>query len=346
MMHSESARATGETRLPEILRHLLVASRTLSIPATYLFHGPKGLGKKQTALLWSRYLLCTDPGHPEDAPCPSCAQFEKSRPDRNVLHPDILELSPGEGTSIPIDETRRFIADLSSAPLLGSRRTGILVDAHSMTESAANSLLKTLEDPPDKTLIILVTPYPDNLLPTLLSRTLSVAFSGRPQSEMEEQLALLDGNSLSPAEKDMLLLFSRGAPGQLRPLRDSPQWPLFDKLPRILTRPKKGTLFDMDLIPLLSDPAGFPFLLDTIESLLLDLYRLDASQNARTSLPVPSELADILPHLKREEFHDRVQRLRTLTIHNINRSLAVEELLWDWNETLASGSNDETSKSD
>ncbi|MCL4461278.1 MAG: hypothetical protein M1297_06165 [Nitrospirae bacterium] len=343
-MITEGFLSPGEHQLPDILRQLLRTSRTSSIPATYLFHGPKGLGKKETALAWSRYLLCIRPDHPDSSPCLSCTQFRKLRPDGSVHHPDVLFLSPGEGVSIPIDETRRFISELSSAPLLGNRRAGIVVDAHALTESAANSLLKTLEDPPDKTVIILVTPYPDSLLPTLLSRTLSITFPARSREEMESCLENLAGDNLSPAEKDMLLLFSRGAPGQIKPLRESAQWSLFDKLPRLLTRPKKGTLFDMETLPLLSDPSGFSLLLDALESLLLDLYRLDVSKDARTSVPVPSGLADALSHLKREEFHDRVLKLRTLTIHNINRSLAVEELLWDWNETLASG-NDETSKS-
>ena len=343
-MTSKNTRNREEPRLPDLLQRLLIAGRSVPIPATYLFHGPRGIGKKQAALLWSRHLLCTRPGHPDMTACPSCAQFDKFSPE-NVHHPDILQISPGEGTSIPIDETRRLLSELSNAPLLGSRRTAILDEAHLLTESAANSLLKTLEDPPEKTLIILVTPYPDNLLPTLLSRTVSVGFSGRTREEMEESLETLPGhNRMSSAEKNMLFLFSRGAPGQLDALRNSPQWPLFDKLPRALTQPQTGTLFDMDLIPLLSDPSGFPFLLDTMESLLLDLYRMDAG-DTRTSLPVPSGLRNAVSHLKREEFHDRVQRLRTLTIHNINRSLAVEELLWDWNETLASV-NDETPQSD
>ena len=343
MIQSEKDRIPEESLLPDRLQRLLAAARSYSIPATYLFHGPKGIGKKQTALLWSRFLLCTDPGHPGNTTCPSCAQFDKSPPE-DVHHPDVLQFSPGEASSIPIDETRRFISELSSAPLLGNRRTAILDDAHVLTESAANSLLKTLEDPPEKTLIILITPYPDGLLPTLLSRTVPVAFSGRSRAEMDGHLETLGGNSLSSAEKDMLILFSRGAPRQLHTLRNSPQWPLFDRLPRALTRSKKGTLFDTDLLPLLSDPAGFPFLLDTLESLLLDLYRMDAGDPG-TSIPVPSGLKDVVEHLKREEFHDKVQRLRTLTIHNINRSLAVEELLWDWNETLASV-NDETPQSD
>ena len=342
-MNSGNTQNREEARLPELLQRLLLAGRSRSIPATYLFHGPRGIGKKQAALLWSRLLLCTRPGHPDNTLCPSCAQFDKFSPE-SMHHPDILQLSPGEGTTIPIDETRRLISELSNAPLLGSRRTAILEEAHLLTESAANSLLKTLEDPPEKTLIILVTPYPDNLLPTLLSRTVSVGFSGCTREEMEEYLAALPGHNLSSAEKTMLLLFSRGAPGQLQALRNSPQWPLFDKLPRALTHPQKGTLFDMDLLPLLSDPSGFPFLLDTMESLLLDLYRMDAG-DSRTSLPVSSGLKNAVSHLKREEFHDRVLRLRTLTIHNINRSLAVEELLWDWNETLASV-NDETPQSD
>ncbi|MHB1926248.1 MAG: hypothetical protein ACYCRD_03160 [Leptospirillum sp.] len=326
-----------------LLPRLLEVAKRPSIPSTYLFQGPEGLGKKRTAFLWSRSLLCLHPGHPDNNPCPSCAIFDKSLPDGNPRHPDVLFLSPGEETHIAIDETRRFISELANAPLTGTRRVGIIDDAHTLTENAANSLLKTLEDPPEKTVLILVTHLPQSLLPTIRSRALSISFSTRSREEMEKILDESGEGSLSREERDMILLLSRGAPGQLRALLDSPQRPNFGRIPRVLTVRQKTAPFDTDLLPFLSEPEGFSCLGDALESLLLDLYRLEACPEARTSMPVPPGLVDSVSHLKREEFHDKVQELRALAIYNINRSMAVEELLWDWNETLASG-NDEPSK--
>lgn len=329
----------GSGRLPQLLQ---VAKRP-TIPSTYLFHGPQGLGKKRTAFLWSRSLLCLHPGHAENNPCDSCAVFDNSLPDGNPRHPDVLFLSPREESHIAIDETRRFISELANAPLTGLRRVGIIDDAHTLTENAANSLLKTLEDPPEKTILILVTHLPQSLLPTIRSRALSISFSTRTREEMEKILDESGEGRLSREERDMILLLSRGAPGQLRSLLDSPHRSSFGRIPRILTVPQNNAPFDADLLPYLSEPEGFSFLGDALESLLLDLYRLEASPESRTSMPVPPGLIDAVSHLKREEFHDRVQELRALAIYNINRSMAVEELLWDWNETLSSG-NDEPSK--
>ena len=326
----------------DLRARLNLISRQPSLPSTYLFWGPEGTGKRQIALEWSKSLLCADPGHPPDRPCDSCRLLT---PDCPAEHPDLLLLpvrnedSADKEGHILIEQTRQFIADLTNAPLYSPRRVGVVNNAHKLTVPAANSLLKTLEDPPDKTVIILVTHLPDALLPTVRSRALSIAFPPLPRTEMEQILDRLSPG-LPPVEREAILFLSRGAPGQLRNLLAAPSTRnLLRQIIGLLVTFRDKSPFDPDSVALLSDEEGFTLFLDTIEALLLNLYRQDASVQGdpvfeRESLQ--SGLAGRLPHLKRAFFHDRVQQLRTLQVHNINRGLAVEELLWDWNEAIGS----------
>ncbi len=317
-------------------------SRHPSLPSTYLFWGPEGTGKRQIAIEWSKSLLCANPGHPPDLACGSCRLF---LPPSTADHPDLL-LLPGrdeedgdkEG-NILIDQTRKFIADLTNAPLYSPRRVGIVNNAHKLTTAASNSLLKTLEDPPDDTVLILVTHLPDALLPTVRSRALSIAFPPLPRLEMERILNRLSPG-LPPLEREALLHLSRGAPGRLQSLISSPSTcQLLQQIISLLLDSRNGPPFDPDNIAQLSDEEGFTLFLDTVEALLLSLYRQDASVQGDELLEQGSRKAGLavrLPHLKRTHFHDRVQQLRTLQVHNINRGLAVEELLWDWKEAIGS----------
>ncbi|MHB1285984.1 MAG: hypothetical protein ACYCYP_05370 [Leptospirales bacterium] len=326
----------------ELRERLEQISRHPSLPSTYLFWGPEGTGKRQVALEWSKSLLCANPGHPPDLACVSCRLF---LPPSTADHPDLLLLparvdddEDKEG-NILIDQTRKFIADLTNAPLYSPRRVGIVNNAHKLTDAASNSLLKTLEDPPDNTVLILVTHLPDALLPTVRSRALSIAFPPLPRLEMERILDRLSPG-LPTLEREAVLHLSRGAPGRLQTLISSRSTcQLLQQIISLLVDSRNGPPFDPDNIAQLSDEDGFTLFLDTVEALLLSLYRQDASVQGDSILEQGSRqsgLAIRLPHLKRTHFHDRVQQLRTLQVHNINRGLAVEEFLWDWKEAIGS----------
>jgi DNA polymerase-3 subunit delta' len=315
---------------------LFRVSKARLLPSTYLFWGPDGVGKRRVSLEWARSLLCA--GDPEDTldQCSSCRHFETSGV---ASHPDISILKPdSEGESIRIDPAREFLSSLSSPPLIGRRRLGLIDDAHRMTTEASNALLKTLEDPPENTILILLTHIPDALLPTIRSRCLSVRFN--PVSP-ERLLPLLDrlAPGLSPAQRNALLFLSRGAPGKISQAIESGDQELLVRILDLLSAPPDGFPFDAEILQALSTQEGFTLFIDTLESMLGALYRRDAGLPCDPLFEVPrSRLGDLssLPPFKRERFHDRVQHLRTLQVYNINRGLAIEELLWDWRDTLIS----------
>lgn len=138
-----------------------------------LITGEKGLGKRTLATLVAAGLLCKTKGTRPCGVCGSCIRaltFE--HPDITVIRkgePISPEVSKGRNT-IPVDDIREMIRITGERTLEGGARVFLIFDADKMTPQAQNSLLKTLEEPPDSTYIILVTDHSENILTTIMSR--------------------------------------------------------------------------------------------------------------------------------------------------------------------------------
>ncbi len=136
---------------------------------SYLITGPPSVGKTTLALDIARAVSCLS----EDRPCSACRQCERIASE---LHPDVrvigLELarSGRARTQIGIDQVRETQRETSLLPYEGRYRVFIFETAEKLSEEAANSLLKTLEEPPDSVILILLASDADSVLPTILSR--------------------------------------------------------------------------------------------------------------------------------------------------------------------------------
>lgn len=168
--------------------HILqCAIKNNHIAHAYLFTGPEGTGKKMAALALAQYLNCEAPdartlhscGH-----CPSCIQAAAGS------HPDIMMLEP-DGASIKIEQIRSLLSKVSLRNYESAYKVAILNDAHLMTEQAANCLLKTLEEPTDNTVFILVTAQVQNLPITILSRCQQIQFQLLPPALIQDILQQL-----------------------------------------------------------------------------------------------------------------------------------------------------------
>ncbi|MGC8651357.1 MAG: ATP-binding protein [Minisyncoccia bacterium] len=137
-----------------------------------LFYGPEGLGKKTIALAFAKALLCEDSNKQWNGcqKCQNCLRFDKG------LQPDFLFLEP-ENNNFDIENIRTTIDFLSYKPQFSSLRILIIDQADRLKEDSQNTLLKTLEEPPPNTLIILITSLPQKLLITIKSRLLGLRFS-------------------------------------------------------------------------------------------------------------------------------------------------------------------------
>ena len=147
------------------------------MPHAYLFRGPDGVGKKLAALLTAARINCTAPdGHSGCGTCSSCRRL------RSGNHPDVVVVSPEKG-SIKIDRVRELCRSLSYPPYESRMRVVVIEDVHTMTTEAANSLLKTLEEPPENNLLILTAESSRELLSTIVSRCQTLTFYGLPVDE-------------------------------------------------------------------------------------------------------------------------------------------------------------------
>lgn len=153
----------------EIKASLRKSINNKQVSHCYIFDGPKGMGKFDLALIFAQSLLCLD-FHEE--PCNQCKSCLKIN---SLNHPD-LHIINEEETSIKRQEIDDLIDSVYKKPYESKKKVYIIRDAHSMTVQAANTFLKTLEEPPKDTLMILLTTNSNLLLPTITSRCQEVKF--------------------------------------------------------------------------------------------------------------------------------------------------------------------------
>ncbi len=157
----------------------------------YLFFGPDGVGKKLVAIEFARILNCihlndritgkkleTDP-----CDCISCKKIKKG------IHPDVFIIEYGGVKDIKVDQIREEVEDrLYFKPFEGRFKVAIVDEAHRMNLNAQNAFLKTLEEPPRDSVIILITSQPQVLLPTIRSRCQSFEFKPLSQDAIVEEI--------------------------------------------------------------------------------------------------------------------------------------------------------------
>lgn len=161
----------------EIIHRLLETHRQNRVPNTLLFFGPDGVGRKKVALGWAQALLCeVDPSG--CGQCGSCLRVEKNQSEG-------LRIITPEKNQIKIEQSRDVLHFLNLQALT-PYRVIIFDGAESLNAQAANALLKVLEEPPPKTVFILIAPTPRHVLTTLRSRSLKVNFHSLSHEELAQ----------------------------------------------------------------------------------------------------------------------------------------------------------------
>jgi DNA polymerase III subunit delta' len=198
------------------IRHLKQSLERNKLHHAYLFSGMEGIGKKKTAYELAKTLICKTPGLGGGCDeCPSCRMIDKNQ------HPDLIHIQP-EGANIRIEQIRQLNQQLSYGPALGSYRLCLLDMASDLNEPAANAFLKTLEEPPEGAVLILLARDPGELLPTLVSRCIPLGFN--PLSLSLIALMLEEKKGLSQAEAEALSLVSGGSLGKAFQFLESDFW--------------------------------------------------------------------------------------------------------------------------
>jgi len=180
---------------------------------SYLFLGNEGIGKSLVALQFAKALNCLEGENQPDA-CDRCLSCKKIN---HHLHPDVSLIEP-EGQTLKVDQVREMQRALAYRPYEGRRRVFILTAADRMAPNMSNTLLKTLEEPPLHTMIILLANSPKWVLPTILSRCQSIRFNPLPSHLVSDWLAKEKG--LEEKEAHLLASLSEGSPGKALEIKE------------------------------------------------------------------------------------------------------------------------------
>ncbi|MBI1311908.1 DNA polymerase III subunit delta' [bacterium] len=176
----------------EMLRRSIARGR---LAHAYLFAGPAGVGKSGFARIFAQCLFCERHADEELLACGECSGCKQMQGES---HPDFFFVGCPEGKGeIPVavfygsgDKRGKegLIHDLSLRPMAGSRRVAVIDDANKMNEEGANGMLKTLEEPPPNSLLILIAENLDAVLPTIRSRCQLLRFGALSTNDVTELL--------------------------------------------------------------------------------------------------------------------------------------------------------------
>jgi len=199
----------GHRHIVNLLQQAVARGR---VPQSLLLAGPEGVGKRAVAVARAQAVNCPKrvaaPNGGADAcgTCPTCLRIAKGQ------HSDVAVIEPGDAASLKIEVLRQRVLDvIGYRPFEAARRVYIIDPADAMTAQAQDALLKTLEEPPPSAILILISAYPDTLLPTIQSRCRRLRFG--PLAEADVAKVLVDRCQIEAAQSRVLAAASGGRVG-------------------------------------------------------------------------------------------------------------------------------------
>lgn len=302
----------GHNKNIELLQNIL---RTNKIANAYLFAGPPNIGKEFVAVSFAKALNCLQSEADACDECLSCRKID----DGN--HPDVRIIRP-EGAWLKIDQIRRLQRQISHRPLEGRYKVCILTDVERMNIPAANSFLKTLEEPPGASVLILLTSNYNALLPTIRSRCQLVRFFPVPKTVLQNQL--IEKLKLTETKAKQITLLAGGKVSRALELAKEDVPNVEPAIPDILNRPQLIEIFKIS-----EDLNNRPENLDILLTWLRDMLLVKQGFNAET-LTYPdkfNELIQLASSYSRIQLQDAIKTVmetKHLLQRNINSTLALE----------------------
>lgn len=299
------------------------------IPQALLITGNRGLGKQYLASQFAFSLLCANP-QSDGLYCGSCDSCKLLNAE---THPDLINIQPEEvGKSITIAQIRNLITQLTLKPQFEAYRVVIVSPADQMNHAAANAFLKCLEEPTERTLIILITDKPAKLPATIVSRCQKLVINTPAR---ETTLAWLKQQNVQE-NAELLFGLARGAPLLAQQYADEGYTGMrhecFKSWMGIARRQRNPVMIAEDWYKLPESPLLF-----WITSWIIDLIKCSYSTNSE-NLYNP-DLADSLKEMSQQLELKRVYKLYDLLLATrqrldspINKQLMFEEILIKWSE--------------
>jgi len=196
---------------PNLAQSLIDSVRAGTSSHAYIFEGSKGMYKTETARLFANALVCA---HPNTAPCGECAACRQAKAGSC---PDIIFVEHDKGKDgkhkkkIGVDAARETNADALKKPFAAPRKVYIIPDGENLTPEAQNALLKTLEEPPEYVVFMIIIPSASQLLQTIISRSTVITFNAVPADKIYDHIV-----EKYPEKRDraaFITAYSDGVPG-------------------------------------------------------------------------------------------------------------------------------------
>ena len=196
----------GQDYITQTLRNAVSSGKTAH---AFIFSGPRGVGKTSTARIVAKALNCKNGPTPE--PCSECTFCTEISEGKSL---DVIEIDAASHTGV--NDVREIIENIKYLPTSGKNKIYIIDEAHMLSQSAFNALLKTLEEPPPHVLFILATTEVHKIPVTILSRCQRYDFKKVTVEKIREQLEAITTKEGIEIEDETLYLISQEADGSLR----------------------------------------------------------------------------------------------------------------------------------
>lgn len=332
----------GNDHVKQTLRHLIAKGR---VPNSLLFAGDEGIGKRQFAIELCRSLICTDLTDGEACgvcpPCRRAGTFTLPKSDdkdahKRVIfsdHPDV-GMVIAYNRNISVDAIRHLESEANFRPYEAQSRFFIIDNADKMNDSAANALLKTLEEPPASSHIFLITSRADSLLSTIRSRCQVLRFAPVGTGEIEKYLVA--DRAFTHDEAKLAARLSRGSIGRAGSINLEKFRQRRDRMLAVVTNAvetgdRAALLRISEEMNDAKNKDAFEESIDVLASLLHDVWTLRVSGDA--SRAVNTDLHDRLAELGRNSAADNIpswlagiDTMRENFAVNINRKVAADAL--------------------
>lgn len=320
----------GHSRPIKLLKRAIQQNKVVH---SYLFSGNEGIGKKWVALQFAKALNCLEGEAEKGDACDRCLSCKKID---HHLHPDVLLIEP-EGQTLKVNQVREIQRDLAYRPYEGRHRVFILAAADRMAPNMSNTLLKTLEEPPLHTVIILLANNLRLMLPTILSRCQPIRFNPLPTPSVSNWL--MEHKGLNEMEAHLLASLSEGSPGKALEIQEEISQISREELLKGWVGLKSLSFEEKEgwLESLPSQRENLLLILEVAKTLLRDLVVVKTSKNGSKLIH-----SDLLEEMKATAIKwslpsllNRMEILHQTTLAikgNANTRLALEAMMLSWAE--------------
>lgn len=308
-----------------IVEHFKKAIENNKISHAYIINGEKGMGKRTVAKAFAMTLLCEEKG---TVPCMKCHSCVQALTDNN---PDLITITPDKPTTLSIDHIRQtLVDDVELKPYSNSHKVYIVEDAELMNNAAQNAILKTIEEPPEYAVIILLTTNISALLQTVLSRC--VKLDMQPLKKEVVKKYLMEKEKVVDYQADIAVSFAGGNLGKAIELSKSQDFAeMLDEVIQLLRYIKDMQAYEVVAAVKRASEYKFRFT-DYIDLMILwfrDVLVYKASQNVN-ELIFKDEIQTIKKHAAKSSYNgiehilEAMNKAKLRLKANVNFDVAIE----------------------